>query len=538
MPRTQSFALLALAGCLDLTRPAEPPSAPVSPQLTSLRANAASLDAVPRVPEIEVAFDRAMAPPEAASVMLFREALTAALVADARDGVVSLGRLDHRVPLRVQRDPSDPARWSLRAAEVLPPSTPLTLVFSERTRSVEGLTLTADLDGGVQATGVALQVVDAPAAGPLLTPALADAVDAEVVLLWLRADRPVRVLRADGVSLVGDDGSAVATRVEADERTPDAVTRVLRVTPARALRAGVTYAWRVEGLSSRGAVAAEAIPWRLLAAEPGAGEAVRFVDGVVCAAGEVAMSGACVELDDRAMTVRAATSAPAVVRLAVTLGGARRVTVTARGTTHRLALRELAPDVDAQWRLEAWDPAGHLGDVREGALRTSAAQPRVRLVEVLARPHSTSAQEFVEVSNEEDAEASIGGWVLESGGSRSVLPEGAAVPGRGRAVIVGAAFDPRGVARANDPAVRAGARVIVVRGSLAGRGLRDTGAELALSNAAGLTVSRFPGTAPELLPQEGVSVVRADAELDEDDPAGWVRSRDGASSPGGANVAR
>ena len=56
--------------------------------------------------------------------------------------------------------------------------------------------------------------------------------------------------------------------------------------------------------------------------------------------------------------------------------------------------------------------------------------------------------------------------------------------------------------------------------------------------ATGLVVSRYPGTAPELLPQEGVSVVRADTDLDEEDPAAWVRSRDGASSPGGPDVLR
>ena len=527
------FLAPALAGCLDL----EVPSRAGSPQLTTLQANADSLDAVPRVPELRVAFDRAMAPPEPSSVMLFREALTPALVTDARDGVVSIGRLANRVPLRVQRDAADPARWTLRAAEVLPPSIPLTLVFSERARSVEGRALTDDGDGGVRSTGVALQVIDAPRAGPVLSPAVLDTVDADAAVLWLRADRPVRVLSPDGVGLAGDDGRIVATRVEADERTPDGVTRVLRVTPTRAMRPGVTYGWRVEALSSRGAIAAEAIPWRMLATTPMV-EPVRFVDGVVCAAGEALMGGACVEPGDRAMVVRAATTTLAVTRLAVTSSAGRAVSVGARGTAHRLRVTGLPPASEVQWRLEAWDPGGRLRDVREGALRTPAAAPRVRIVEVLARPHSTSAQEFVEVHNEEDAAVSLEGWALESGGARSALPAGASVPGRGRAVIVGASFDPRGVARANDPAVQAGARMVVVRASLAGRGLRDTGAELSLTDAAGLVVSRYPGTAPELSPQEGVSVVRADPELDEDDPAGWVRSRDGASSPGGDNATR
>ena len=250
------------------------------------------------------------------------------------------------------------------------------------------------------------------------------------------------------------------------------------------------------------------------------------------------MGGGCVEAGDRALVVRAATSAVAVTRLAVTSGEGRRVAVTVRGTTHRLAIGGLPAASEVQWRLEAWDVGGRLRDVREGTLRTGDAAPRVRIAEVLARPHSTSAQEFIEVVNEEDVSVDLAGWVIESGGSRSVLPAGAAVAGQGRAVVVGAAFDPRGVVRASDSAVQAGARVIVVRGSLAGRGLRDTGAELSLADAAGVVVSRYPGTAPELSPQEGVSVVRADPELDEEDPAAWVRSRDGASSPGGPNALR
>lgn len=536
MPRPHRLLVVALVGCLDL----QPPAPSITPQLTGVRANAPSLDAVPRVPELFVSFDRAMAAPEPSSVMLFREPLSPALVTDASDGAVSLGRLANRVALRVQRDGANPARWWLRAAEVLPPSIALTLVFSQRTRSVEGQPLADHGDGGPRATGVALQVVDAPSAGPVLTPTLMEGpVDTDVALLWLRSDRPVRVLRPDGVTLEGDDDSRVATRVEADERTPEGVSRVLRVTPSRALRAGVIYAWRLGGLSSRAAVAPEAVPWRMLAlAPPSTPPALRLIDGVVCSIGERSMSGACVELGDRALVVRTATTTEAVTRLVVTSGQGRRVAVAARGTTHRLRVTGLPAASDVQWRLEAWDPAGRLRDVREAALRMAAAAPRVRIAEVLARPHSSSAQEFIEVVNEESVEVSLAGWLLDSGGSRSVLPDGAAVAGQGRAVIVGATFDPRGVARANDPAVQAGATVIVVRGSLAGRGLRDAGAELTLATAAGLVVSRYPGTAPELLPQEGVSAARADTELDEEDPAGWVRSRDGASSPGGPDAVR
>ncbi len=532
MSRPKALLLLVSVGCLDL----EPPANTNPPQITSLRANSGSLDAVPRVPAITLQFDRAMAPPEPSSVMLFREPTSAALVADARDGVVSIGRLANRVSLRVLPDPAQPSRWTLSAAEVLPPSTPLTLVFSERTRSVQGRPLIEDPDGGLQGMGVAMRVIDAAEAGPVLTPAVTDApVDADVATLWLRADRPVRVLRPDGVSLVGDDRSIVSVRTEADAATSEGLTRVLRVTPMRPLRAGVTYAWRVTGVVSRTAVAAEEVPWRVIAG-PSQATSVALVDGVVCATGEAAAGGACLERSDRSVAMRAATTAHAVVRLAVTDGRWRWASVGALGTTHRLQVSALPSATELRWRLEAWDVAGRMRDAREGTVMTMDAAPRVRIDEVLARPHSSSAQEFVELVNDGDAPVSLDAWVLDGGGARSTLPTGARVPARGRAVLVGATFDPRGVERSDDPAVQAGAQVIVVRGSLAGRGLRDTGADLSLVTATGVVASRYPGSATELLPREGVSAVRADVELDEEDPASWVFSRDGRSSPGGVNA--
>lgn len=536
MPRPHPLALTLLLGCLDLQAP---PTA-VTPQLRDLRANAPSLDAVPRVPALSLQFDRAMAPPEPSSVMLFREPWSSALVADARDGVVTLGRLANRVPLRVVPDPARPSRWSLHVAEVLAPSIPLTLVFSERTRSAEGRPLLEDPDGGLRGAGVPMRVVDATAAGPVLTPAVVEApVPADVAVLWLRADRPVRLLPGEGLALAGDDGSAVPTSPLPDERIADGTTRVLRVTPSRALRAGVTYGWRVAGVVSRGAIAAEEIPWRITVGPPSPGP-VGLVDGVVCAVGEEPAGGACLERGDRGVTLRAATTAPAVARLVVSAPDGRswRTAVTSLGTTHRARVTGLDPATELRWRLEAWDVSGRVRDAREGSLRTADAAPPVRIDEVLARPHSSSAQEFVELLNEGDAAVSLEGWVLDAGGARSTLPEGARIAGRGRAVVVGASFDPRGVERAGDPAVQPGAQVIVVRGSVAGRGLRDTGADLTLVSASGVVVSRFPGSATELLPQEGVSVVRADAELDEVDPAAWVRSPDGRSSPGGASAQR
>ena len=69
-------------------------------------------------------------------------------------------------------------------------------------------------------------------------------------------------------------------------------------------------------------------------------------------------------------------------------------------------------------------------------------------------------------------------------------------------------------------------------GTLAGHGLVDRGADVWLADATGQPITRAPTGNTLLAPRLGVSVVRADARMSEDDPAGWTYDADDGSTPG------
>jgi hypothetical protein len=73
---------------------------------------------------------------------------------------------------------------------------------------------------------------------------------------------------------------------------------------------------------------------------------------------------------------------------------------------------------------------------------------------------------------------------------------------------------------------------------VAGRGLRDDGADLALLDAAGSAVARVPTGDPGRPPREGVGLVRADTDLDDDDPAAWAYDAEGGCTPGAPDRVR
>ena len=122
-----------------------------------------------------------------------------------------------------------------------------------------------------------------------------------------------------------------------------------------------------------------------------------------------------------------------------------------------------------------------------------------------------------------------------AGGASAALDTDAVLAPGARAVVAGASFDLRGSPREGDPPVGVGAVVVLVRGSVAGRGLRDDGADLALRDPQGHTVSVFPGASPARAPRAGVSLVRAAWDLDDDDPHAWAYDTGGGSTPGSAN---
>jgi hypothetical protein len=157
--------------------------------------------------------------------------------------------------------------------------------------------------------------------------------------------------------------------------------------------------------------------------------------------------------------------------------------------------------------------------------------PRVRITEVLARPASSSAQEFVEVINEESYEVSLAGWLIATPGGMSELPD-VMIPAQRRALIVGSSYDPRGAPSVGDPPPAPGTPLIRLRTSIASRGLVDRGADVWLATSEGQIVSRMPGGSGRLPPRSGVSVVRADQQMREEDPHAWAYDALNGSTPG------
>jgi hypothetical protein len=86
--------------------------------------------------------------------------------------------------------------------------------------------------------------------------------------------------------------------------------------------------------------------------------------------------------------------------------------------------------------------------------------------------------------------------------------------------------------------VAPGAALVRVRAALTAQGLRDSGADLVLEDPHGARVSFFPGADPALVPQAGVGVVRADPDLEEQDPAAWTYDEAGSCTPGAADRLR
>jgi hypothetical protein len=157
--------------------------------------------------------------------------------------------------------------------------------------------------------------------------------------------------------------------------------------------------------------------------------------------------------------------------------------------------------------------------------------PRLRITEVLARPHDANTQEFVEVINEGPEPASLEGLLLATSAGTSRLPAVTVHPGQ-RAVIVGAAFDPRGSTRTGSPIAPPGTTLVRLDTMLATRGLADKGSRVWLADAQGHILSLAPGAGALRSSEIGVSLVRADPRMAEDDLASWSYDALGGSTPG------
>jgi hypothetical protein len=539
--RSPLLLALLIAACIEAPALRRPPT-PL--RLAAVDTPTGDLDATGRITTLTVRFDRAMAWPAADALLLVRGASSDGLRADAADGSLSATNSARRVSVRLARDPRDPSALTLDALAPLLPESALTLLVTPLARGEDGATLAAP-DAGPRSVAIPLTVAPARRCGAIarvetVTPG---EVPTTVTRVFVRFDRAVRGARAEQpLALVTEAGVVVPTRAVLDCFDDDGYARCAAVAPIAPLAARTVHRVVAGALRSRNGAAVEGVLGAVTTGERREATRVAWAMPPVCGADERALVGFCVRAGDRTIELRAATTTAAVVRLTATPLGAPaavRVAVSAAGTLHGLRLPGLRPGVTWRLAVEALGADGRVHALRDAVtVATLAARPRVRVSEVLARPRTTSAQEYVELVNEEMFAVDVSAWSIAQGVTRSPLPDGSVLRARGRAVVVGMAFDPRGDVRAGDPPVAPGATVFVTRTGVAGRGLRDDGADLALLDAAGSAVARVPTGDPGRPPREGVGLVRADTDLDDDDPAAWAYDAEGGCTPGAPDRVR
>jgi Lamin Tail Domain len=524
--RVLVVAAIALSlGCLE---PPAPRRGPSSFEVMRVEAVSGELRALGRVPSLRVRFDDALAPPHEDDLLLLRGLGSDAVTGDLENLPLSSSTLARRLAVRVGVDPTDPAVLRVEGMAALPPDSDLTLLLSTRLRALRG----AALD---RPTRTDLRVASVARCGALGTLAVADAITARPGALPLRLDRGVR---SEGAPFFLRDplGAVVPARASLDCFDDEGYARCAWLTPLAPLVPGA-HTLQLGELRARNGARCEAAPQSVEVTPGPAAPLPTFATPLPCADEERPIGGVCVQARPTELVVRAATTADAALRVRVAPDdqGDPREAVGPLGTQHAVRVRGLRPFTRYALSLWAAHGAGEAAYLPLGALETPATQGDLRITEVLARPAGSAAQEFVEVENPGPDPVSLRGWSLSTGGASAALDTDAVLAPGARAVVAGASFDLRGSPREGDPAVGVGAVVVLMRGSVAGRGLRDDGADLALRDPQGHTVSVFPGASPVRPPRAGASLVRAAWDLDDDDPHAWAYDVGGGSTPGSAN---
>lgn len=539
-PRALLLALWTITGCLTLAPPTLSPDAaavdarPPPLHLVSVTSSTGDLDAVGRLPSLTLRFDRAIAPPGPDDVTLFDLPPSTSLSTDLGHGDISAAHAAHRLAARVTVS-DDGASLAVRGRTPQLPDAVLTLGVTTHVRARDGATL---LDGVDAARLIALRVAPAARCGPLATALVVDAsVPAGAPTLAVRFDAPVRAEGASVSFTVDDRPVDVALTLDCFDGRGGA--RCAWVRPVAPLPDGSALRW--VGASLRGDDGAQVeVPPVDLDARAVTHPPPRFGAPIVCARDEATVGGLCVRRSDDAVELRVATTEPSLVRASTRLSPTEvRAAIGEAGTLHMLRLEPLPPATELTVSLDALTLDGAVVDtMRIPLIATTQRAPRVRVSEVVARPRGAGGQEYVELVNDDSVAVPLRDWSIASDTGRSVLPTTAAIAARGRALVVGDAFDPRGSSTSGDPAVAPGATVIVVRGALAGRGLRDSGAPWTLLDAQGNVVSAVPGDAPGRTPRAGVGLVRATMRLPDRDPAAWAYDARDGCTPGAPDRTR
>lgn len=238
-----------------------------------------------------------------------------------------------------------------------------------------------------------------------------------------------------------------------------------------------------------------------------------------CPAGQLAF-GACLEaLDDRLLVTQ--QNGDALWLLSEPL--ATKVAAVAFAPT--VLLRGLAPSTEIFLSGEVVTSSGNVSRV-ELRLTTQPERSHVLLNEVLANAAGPEpASEWVELVNDSERPASLGGLWLEDASGHVALPAEQLAPGE-FALLVGSGFQPSGL----DVPLPAAARVIEL-GSLAQRGLSNSGEALLLVGPSGV-VSRFPALAAR---HAGRSLARRTLDAADDQSLSFCEHAGPGASPAAPN---
>jgi hypothetical protein len=525
---TLSLLLATLSTCAP--RPMRPPPARLVE--VAIDPPASGPDRLARAPRITLVFDRALAPPGSEALWVLRGPPPDSLASEGLRGALGSTNAARRLDALAALDPADPTRVTVTLREALLPDTAFTVATSVHLVTAEGAPV-APTQGAPGPVIHGFRVAPARECPPLARlqfPTASD-VPRAITRVVVAFDRPV-FTTGEGPVAVLLDPDQTGVPATADLGCGDASHGFrcleLALEPGSVLAPLARYEVRLGPLADDGGLAPQAIDLGFTTGEAEMPPPAPASAPVACATDEIARPPFCVRVLANAVEVRGETQAPGALRARV----ATRTAESPAGMRHVVRVEDVPRETALP--VYVWTVALD-GSVSERhvleSVATAPALPRLRVTEVLARPRSTAAQEFVEIVNDEPTGVSLAGLAIATPSGRSLLPEATLAPGA-RALIVGAAFDPRGAPRAGDPPVAPGTLLVRLATSLASRGLADRGTDVWLADGAGHVISRAPLGSGYYPPQPGVSVVRADVRMKEDDPASWSYDAEGGSTPG------
>jgi hypothetical protein len=486
-------------------------------------------DTIDRLPVFSLRFDRSMQPADDA-VWLVDGPESDSLRSDARRGALSTANSARRIAITVERDPEQPFTLRVRPAEPLWPGQRVTLLTTARLVDDEGLVASEDaINPQPVVRGFRVcSPSDCRPTSRLSSPRASD-VPYGLKLVRVSFDRPIVPAIEGPVVWVERtrDGEEVPGVGHLDCRDGRA-WRCVRFVPDEALEPNAEYIVRLGALVDSDGRTPTPSTHVFRTGNRSRAELPSFVNAGVCGEGERSSPPLCIDVRHGSITVSARSDHRAILQLRAGEWAAESDV----GTTLRAVI---APTIaSAHTPIIATllaEDATVARETRVEPFTTPTRVARVRIAEVYARPRSSAAQEFVELVNEDESTVNLQGFTLRTSSGRSALPD-VAVPSGARAVIVGPAFDVRGDERAGDAPIAPGAVLVRLERTIVQRGLADRGGDVWIEDAAGAVVSRAPLSHPARAPKVGVSLVRGDTRMREDDPASWTYDAADGATPG------